>query len=147
MDSLAKHLADAKQQGANTIPIATDGVSMDGDIAKLDEICRLAARRLSWLTTRTPRDFRLPRGSIEHCGVMGKVDIINSTLESATARAADFSGPYEIVDLLRRKSALFIQQFSAADAGMRFNTCNDMLPKAPLRINSRKTQLFSRKHD
>ena len=68
--------------------IATDGVfSMDGDIAKLETICSLADRygALVMVDDSHATGFfgRTGRGSIEHCGVMSRVDIITSTLGKA----------------------------------------------------------------
>lgn len=138
MDSLAKHLADAKQQGVNTILITTDGVfSMDGDIAKLDEICRLAAEygALVMVDDSHATGFLGPtgRGSIEHCGVMGKVDIVNSTLGKALGGASGgfTAARKEIVDLLRQKSRPYLFSNSLPPTLVCASTaCIDMLSKS-----------------
>ena len=73
--------------------IVTDGVfSMDGDVARLKEICDLADRynALVMVDDSHATGFfgETGRGSIEHCGVMGRVDIITSTLGKALGGAS-----------------------------------------------------------
>ncbi len=73
--------------------IATDGVfSMDGDLAPLDRICDLADRyrALVMVDDSHATGFigKTGRGTIEHCGVMGRVDIVTSTLGKALGGAA-----------------------------------------------------------
>lgn len=95
--------------------VATDGVfSMDGDVANLSEICELANRydALVLVDDSHATGFFGPsgRGSIEHCGVMGKVDIITSTLGKALGGASGgfTSGRREIVDILRQRSRPYL---------------------------------------
>lgn len=95
--------------------IATDGVfSMDGDVAKLAEICDLADRHnaLVMVDDSHATGFfgQTGRGSIEHCGVMGRVDIITSTLGKALGGASGgfTSGRKEIVELLRQRSRPYL---------------------------------------
>ena len=73
--------------------IATDGVfSMDGNVAKLDEICDLAEEydALVMVDDSHATGFigTTGRGRGEHCGVMGRVDIITSTLGKALGGAS-----------------------------------------------------------
>ncbi|MDP4288274.1 MAG: glycine C-acetyltransferase [Bacteroidota bacterium] len=95
--------------------IVTDGVfSMDGDIAKLKEICDLADKydALVMVDDSHATGFvgKTGRGSIEHCGVMGRVDIITSTLGKALGGAAGgfVSGRQEIIDMLRQRSRRYV---------------------------------------
>ena len=110
-----------KAQSAKIRLIATDGVfSMDGDIAKLDQICDLADRydALVMLDDSHATGILGPagRGSIEHCDVMGRVDIITSTLGKALGGATGgfTSGRQEIIDLLRQRSRPYLFSNSVA---------------------------------
>ncbi|HXN30745.1 MAG TPA: aminotransferase class I/II-fold pyridoxal phosphate-dependent enzyme, partial [Polyangiaceae bacterium] len=100
-----------KTQGKRIRMIATDGVfSMDGDLAPLEGICGLADRYGALVMVddshATGVVGRRGRGSIEHCGVMGRVDIVTSTLGKALGGAAGgfTTGRKEIVELLRQRS-------------------------------------------
>jgi glycine C-acetyltransferase len=95
--------------------VATDGVfSMDGDIAPLAEICTIAERHgaLVMVDDSHATGFVGPtgRGSIEHCGVMGRVDIVTSTLGKALggSQGGFTSGRQEIIDLLRQRSRPYL---------------------------------------
>ncbi len=95
--------------------VATDGVfSMDGDIAPLADICDIAERHgaLVMVDDSHATGFvgRTGRGSIEHCGVMGRVDIITSTLGKALggSQGGFTSGRQEIIDLLRQRSRPYL---------------------------------------
>ena len=95
--------------------IATDGVfSMDGDVAKLAEICDLADKydALVMVDDSHATGFfgETGRGSIEDCGVMGRVDIITSTLGKALGGASGgfTSGRKEIIDFLRQRSRPYL---------------------------------------
>lgn len=95
--------------------IATDGVfSMDGDVARLEEICDLAETydALVMVDDSHATGFFGPsgRGSIEYCGVMGRVDIVTSTLGKALGGASGgfTSGRKEIVELLRQRSRPYL---------------------------------------
>jgi glycine C-acetyltransferase len=102
-------------QGARTRLIATDGVfSMDGFIAKLREICDLAARydALVMVDDSHATGFMGPtgRGTPEHCGVAQRVDIITSTLGKALGGG---SGGYvaarrEVIEWLRQRSRPYL---------------------------------------
>ncbi len=103
--------------------IATDGVfSMDGDVAPLERICELAERyrALVMVDDSHATGFlgATGRGSIEHCGVMGKVDVITSTLGKALGGAAGgfTAGRTEIVELLRQRSRPYLFSNSLAPA-------------------------------
>lgn len=95
--------------------IVTDGVfSMDGFIAKLDEICDLAEKydALVMVDDSHATGFvgKTGRGSIEYRNVMGRVDIITSTLGKAMGGAAGgfTSGRKEIIDMLRQRSRPYL---------------------------------------
>lgn len=102
-------------QGRRLRLIATDGVfSMDGDIADLAAICDLAERyhALVMVDDSHATGFvgKTGRGTIEHCGVMGRVDIVTSTLGKALGGASGgfTSGRKEIIDLLRNRSRPYL---------------------------------------
>jgi glycine C-acetyltransferase len=95
--------------------IATDGVfSMDGDIANLPEICDLAEKydALVMIDDSHSTGFmgKHGKGTHEHCGVLGRVDIITSTLGKAMGGASGgfTSGRQEIIDLLRQRSRPYL---------------------------------------
>jgi len=128
MEELEKLLADSCQLTANIRRkiIVTDGVfSMDGSIAKLDEICNLAEKydALVMVDDSHATGFvgETGRGSIEYRNVMGRVDIITSTLGKALGGAAGgfTSGRKEIIDMLRQRSRpyLFSNSLPPAIAG------------------------------
>jgi len=115
MDDLEKQLKDAKAAGAKEIMIVTDGVfSMDGTIAQLDKIVALAeiygALVMSDECHSTGFMGKTGRGVHEHCGVMGKLDIITGTLGKALGGASGgfTSGRKEIVALLRQRSRPYL---------------------------------------
>ena len=110
-------------QGARIRLIATDGVfSMDGDVARLAEICDLADRygALVMVDDSHATGFFGPtgRGAIEHCGVLGRVDIVTSTLGKALGGASGgfTSGRREIVALLRQRSRPYLFSNTVAPA-------------------------------
>jgi glycine C-acetyltransferase len=123
MADLEAQLQAAKAADAQKIMIATDGVfSMDGDIAPLAEICDLADRygALVMVDDSHATGFtgKTGRGSIEHCGVMGRVDVVTSTLGKALGGASGgfTSGRKEIVELLRQRSRPYLFSNTVAPA-------------------------------
>ncbi len=95
--------------------IVTDGVfSMDGDYAKLDEICDLADKHdaLVLVDDSHATGFTGPtgRGTAERCGVMGRVDVITTTLGKALGGALGgcTSGRKEMIEWLRQKSRPYL---------------------------------------
>jgi glycine C-acetyltransferase len=95
--------------------IATDGVfSMDGYLVKLDEICDLAERYSAMVMVddshATGYIGDTGRGTPEHCGVQGRVDVITSTLGKALGGASGgyTTGRREIIDLLRQRSRPYL---------------------------------------
>src|SRR6056297_4263044 len=113
MADLERCLQEA--QGARHRMIATDGVfSMDGYIAKLEAICDLAERYDAMVMVDDCHATGFlgegGRGSHEHCGVMGRVDILTGTLGKALGGA---SGGYtaasaRVVDWLRQRSRPYL---------------------------------------
>jgi len=102
-------------QGHRRRLIATDGVfSMDGYLVKLDEICDLAEKYDAMVMVddshATGYIGRTGRGTPEHCGVQGRVDIITSTLGKALGGASGgyTTGRQEIIDLLRQRSRPYL---------------------------------------
>ncbi|MCH7679620.1 glycine C-acetyltransferase, partial [candidate division KSB1 bacterium] len=111
--------------------IATDGAfSMDGDVAKLDEICDLADKHdaLVMVDDCHCSGFigKTGRGSAEYCGVMGRVDVMTSTLGKALGGSSGgfTTGRKEIIDLLRQRSRPYL--FS--------NTVSPVVIKASLAV-------------
>jgi glycine C-acetyltransferase len=113
MADLEERLKEAK--GAKRAMIATDGVfSMDGDIAKLDEICDLADKydALVMIDDAHSTGFmgKTGRGTPEHRGVMGRIDVITGTLGKALGGASGgfTSGREEIIATLRQRSRPYL---------------------------------------
>ncbi len=135
MDDLRAKLQEARANGARRILITTDGVfSMDGDIAKLDQICDLADEfgALVHVDECHATGFFGPtgRGASEHCGVLDRVDIITSTIGKAMGGSSGgfTTGPAEIIDLLRQRSRpyLFSNTLAPVVAGAALETFRRM---------------------
>lgn len=101
--------------------VVTDGVfSMDGTIAQLDKICDLADRyrALIMIDECHASGFmgKTGRGTHEHHGVMGRIDIITGTLGKALGGAMGgfTSGRKEIIDMLRQRSRPYLFSNSLA---------------------------------
>ncbi|MEM6297598.1 MAG: glycine C-acetyltransferase [Bacteroidota bacterium] len=121
MEDLEKQLQDA--QSARHRVIVTDGVfSMDGTIAQLDKICALAEKydALVLIDDCHSTGFvgKTGRGTHEHCGVMGKIDIITGTLGKALGGASGgfTSGRKEIIEKLRQHSRPYLFSNTLAPA-------------------------------
>ncbi|NLD52132.1 MAG: glycine C-acetyltransferase, partial [Clostridiales bacterium] len=121
MEELEQHLKNS--QGARIRLIATDGVfSMDGYVAKLGQICDLADKydALVMVDDSHATGFMgvYGKGTHEHCGVMGRIDILTGTFGKALGGA---SGGYTaarqpIVDLLRQRSRPYLFSNTLAPA-------------------------------
>lgn len=103
--------------------IATDGVfSMDGYIAKLNEITKLARKYDAMVMVddshATGFIGKTGRGSAEYCGVMDKIDIWTSTLGKALGGASGgfTTGRQHIIDLLRQRSRPYMFSNTVAPA-------------------------------
>lgn len=119
MDDLEVKLKEAQAQRFRII--VTDGVfSMDGYIAQLDKIVALAEKydALIMVDDCHSTGFlgKTGRGTAEHCGVMGKIDIITGTLGKALGGAMGgfTSGKKEIIELLRQRSRPYLFSNSLA---------------------------------
>ncbi len=115
MSDLEAKLKEAKDNGARRIMIATDGVfSMDGTIAQIDKICDLADAYGAMVMVdechSTGFVGKTGRGTHEHCGAMGRVDIITGTYGKALGGASGgfTAARKEIVDMLRQRSRPYL---------------------------------------
>src|SRR3989441_923039 len=130
--------------GARFRLVVTDGVfSMDGDVAPLKEVCDLADRYRALVLVddshATGFMGKTGRGTPEHCGVAGRVDILTTTFGKALGGASGgcIAARKEIVDLLRQRSRPYL--FS--------NTLAPVVAGATLRaldLLSRSTELRDR---
>jgi glycine C-acetyltransferase len=121
MNDLEGQLQQAEKDGARIKIIATDGVfSMDGIIANLKDICDLAQKYEAWVMVddshATGFVGKTGRGSHEYHGVLGRVDIITSTLGKAMGGASGgfTAARKEIVELLRQRSRPYLFSNSLA---------------------------------
>jgi len=103
--------------------IVTDGVfSMDGDVAPLDHICDLADRHQALVMVddshATGFMGKTGRGTPEHCGVTGRVDILTTTFGKALGGAMGgcIAASKEVVGLLRQRSRPYLFSNSVAPA-------------------------------
>ena len=121
MEDLERQLKDTQNYKLRLI--ATDGVfSMDGDIAKLDEICDLADKydALVMIDDSHATGFmgKTGKGSFEHRGVEGRIDINTSTLGKAMGGASGgfTTGRQEIINILRQRSRPYLFSNTMAPA-------------------------------
>ena len=115
MADLEAKLQEAKAAGARTILISTDGVfSMDGIIASLDQIHALAEKYGALVhfdeSHATGVLGKRGRGTHEHCGLFGKIDITSGTFGKALGGASGgyVSANKEIIDVLRQKARPYL---------------------------------------
>lgn len=115
MASLEDCLAKASAEGARFKLIATDGVfSMDGYVARLNEICDLAEQHNALVMVDDSHAVgfmgRRGRGTHEHCNVMGRVHLLTGTLGKALGGASGgyTSGRREIIEWLRQRSRPYL---------------------------------------
>jgi len=113
LGQLEERLKEARD--ARTRLVVTDGVfSMDGTIARLREICDLADRYSASVVVddshATGFMGRDGRGTHEHCGVMGRVDILTGTLGKALGGASGgyASGRAAVIGWLRQRSRPYL---------------------------------------
>ena len=112
---LEAQLIAATEAGARFKLIATDGVfSMDGSIAPLKAICDLADRHDALVMVDDSHAVGFMgstgRGTHEHSGVLGRIDILTGTLGKALGGASGgyTSGRKEIIELLRQRSRPYL---------------------------------------
>ncbi|OCA03791.1 glycine C-acetyltransferase [Akkermansia glycaniphila] len=115
MEDLENKLKEADANGAKIKLISTDGVfSMDGIIAQLDKIHELAKQygALVHFDECHATGFlgKTGRGTHEHCGIFGQIDITTGTLGKALGGASGgyTSGPKEIIEILRQRSRPYL---------------------------------------
>jgi len=122
--------------------IVTDGVfSMDGDIAKLQDICDLAEKYDSMVMVDDSHASgfigKTGRGTHEYHNVMNRVDLISSTLGKALGGAMGgfITGKQEIIDLLRQRSRpyLFSNSLSPVIVGAALQVFNMLNENTELR--------------
>ncbi|HPS64964.1 MAG TPA: glycine C-acetyltransferase [Ignavibacteria bacterium] len=121
-----KEIIDGKEvtfPPVKNIMIGTDGVfSMDGDVAKIDEIVALAEKydAMVMVDDSHASGFfgETGRGSVEYCGMLGKVDVITSTLGKALGGASGgfTTGRKEIIEMLRQRSRPYLFSNTVAPA-------------------------------
>ncbi len=113
MADLEKQLIAAQDQ-RNRIIVTDGSFSMDGTIAQLDKIVALADKYDASVMIDECHSSgflgKTGRGTHEHCGVMGKIEIITGTLGKALGGASGgfTSGKREIIDMLRQKSRPYL---------------------------------------
>jgi glycine C-acetyltransferase len=153
MEDLEAKLKEAA--GARSRVIVTDGVfSMDGTIAQLDVICDLADKydAIVMVDESHASGFmgKTGRGTHEHKGVMGRIDIITGTLGKALGGASGgfTSGRREIIDMLRQKSRpyLFSNTLAPSITGASIAVLDMLSETTELRDKlERNTQYFRQK--
>lgn len=153
MADLEAKLIEAQVQ-RNRI-IVTDGVfSMDGDIAKMDEICALAEKYDALVMTDECHAAgfigRTGRGAPEHCGVLDKVDIITGTLGKALGGAMGgyTTGPKEVIEMLRQKSRpyLFSNSLAPSIVGAAIKVFEILSSSTELRDRLEENTKYFKKH-
>ena len=123
MADLEQQLIDANKNGARFKIIVTDGVfSMDGVVAKLDDICDLADKydAMVMIDECHAAGFigKTGRGTLEEKGVLNRIDIITGTLGKALGGAMGgyTTGKKEIIEMLRQRSRPYLFSNSLAPA-------------------------------
>ena len=154
MEDLEAKLKEADEAGARIKLIATDGVfSMDGIICNLKGVCDLADKYNALVMVDDSHAVGFVgahgRGTAEHCGVEGRVDIITGTLGKALGGASGgyTSGRKEIIDLLRQRSRpyLFSNSLAPAIAGASIEMFNMLEESTELRDHLEETTAYYRK--
>ena len=142
MEDLEAQLKAADADGCRQKVIVTDGVfSMDGIIANLKGVCDLADKYDAIVVVddshATGFVGATGRGSAEHCGVVGRVDIITGTFGKALGGASGgfTSGRREIIDLLRQRSRpyLFSNTLAPAMCAATIKTLDMLMQSTELR--------------
>jgi glycine C-acetyltransferase len=153
MNDLEEQLKKAQDQRFRVI--VTDGVfSMDGDLAKMDEICALADKYDALVMTDECHSAgfigKTGRGVPEHCGVMDKVDIITGTLGKALGGAMGgyTTGKKEIIELLRQRSRpyLFSNSLAPSIVGASIKVFELLSSTTELRDKLEENTLYFKEH-
>lgn len=152
MDDLEAKLKEA--QGSRRIMIATDGVfSMDGIIAQMDKIVALAERYGAIVMVddchATGFVGKTGRGSAEHNGVFGKVDITTGTFGKALGGASGgfTAGSKEVIAMLRQRSRpyLFSNTLAPSIVGASIAVLNMLAETTALRDKLETNTAYFRK--
>ena len=152
MNDLEKCLVDA--QSATYRMVVTDGVfSMDGDIARLSQICDLAEKYDALVMVddshATGYIGKTGRGTHEHCEVMGRIDIITSTFGKALGggNGGFTSGRKEIIEMLRQRSRpyLFSNTLAPATVGASLEVLDLLTKSSTLRDGTMQNAKLFRK--
>jgi glycine C-acetyltransferase len=152
MKELEEHLKVAQKNRFRMI--ATDGVfSMDGDIAKLADICELADKydALVMVDDSHATGFigKTGRGTHEHNGVMSRIDIITTTFGKAMGGASGgcTTGRKEIIEILRQRSRpyLFSNTLSPIITATTAQVIDMLSETTALRDKLEKNTLYFRK--
>lgn len=153
MADLEAQLIDAQAQRHRII--VTDGVfSMDGDIAKMNEICDLADKYDALVMTDECHSAgfigKTGRGVPEYHNVMDRVDIITGTLGKALGGAMGgyTTGKKEIIEMLRQKSRpyLFSNSLSPAIVGASNKVFDILSSTTELRDRLEENTAYFKKH-
>ena len=153
MADLEAKLKEADEAGARIKLIATDGVfSMDGIICNLKGVCDLADKYNALVMVDDSHAVgfvgKHGRGTAEHCGVEGRVDIITGTLGKALGGASGgyTSGRKEIIDLHRQRSRpyLFSNSLAPAIVGASIEMFNMLEESTELRDHLEETTAYYR---
>jgi glycine C-acetyltransferase len=148
LEARLQESADARQR-----MIATDGVfSMDGYIANLPAICDLAEKYNAMVMVDDSHAVGFTgaegRGTHEHHGVMGRVDVITGTLGKALGGASGgyTSGRREVIELLRQRSRpyLFSNSLAPAIAGASLKVLDLLSAGGELRAQLRENTRYFR---
>ncbi len=154
MADLEAQLTSARAAGKRHIVIATDGAfSMDGTVARLDEICDLADKygALVMIDECHASGFmgKTGRGTHEHHNVMGRIDIITGTLGKALGGAmGGFTcARKEVIDMLRQKSRpyLFSNTLAPSIAGASLSVLKRIGGSTELRDRLHENTAYFRK--
>jgi glycine C-acetyltransferase len=153
MQDLAVQLGQARADGARFTLVVTDGVfSMDGYLAKLPEVCALAERHGALVMVDDSHAVgfvgRGGRGTPEHFGVQGRVDLVTGTLGKALGGASGgyVAGSREVVGWLRQKARpyLFSNTLMPAIAAVSLKVLDLLEQGDDLRARLRENAAFFR---
>ena len=153
MEDLEEQLKKAQAQRFRII--VTDGVfSMDGDLAKMDEICALAEKYDALVMTDECHSAgfigKTGRGVPEHFGVQDKVDIVTGTLGKALGGAMGgyTTGKKEIIEMLRQRSRpyLFSNSLAPAIVGASIKVFDLLSSTTALRDRLEENTLYFKEH-
>jgi glycine C-acetyltransferase len=153
MADLAAQLAAADAGGARFKLVVTDGVfSMDGYIARLPEICELAERHGAMVLVDDSHAVGFigahGRGTHEHHGVQGRVDLVTGTLGKALGGAAGgyVAGSKPVVEWLRQKARpyLFSNTLAPVIAGVSLHVLDLLERGDDLRARLRENAAYFR---